>query len=177
MIPLSIKTRTIAMLVVLAFLLLCATLPADAGVGRDPFADGSMRLSVVVGNGYAFDQSYLVVGVGFGYFVAKGLELGLDAESWSSGDPGITKISPAVRYVVPTSGAIRPYIGAFYRWTMIENLDDLTSLGGRAGIYFLSGQGFYFGGGMVYEKYLSCDEAVYRSCSDTYPEIIFAITF
>lgn len=177
MMPLSIATRTIAMLAVLAFLLLCATLPADAGVGRDPFADGSMRLSVVVGNGYAFDQSYLVVGVGFGYFVAKGLELGLDAESWSSGDPGITKISPAVRYVVPTSGAIRPYIGAFYRWTMIENLDDLNSLGGRAGIYFLSGQGFYFGGGIVYEKYLSCDEAVYRSCSDTYPEIIFAITF
>lgn len=177
MIPLSITTRTIAMLAVLAFLLLCATLPADAGVGRDPFANGSMRLSVVVGNGYAFDQSYLVVGVGFGYFVANGLELGLEAESWSSGDPGITKISPAVRYVVPTSGAIKPYIGAFYRWTMIENLDDLTSLGGRAGIYFMSGQGFYFGGGMVYEKYLSCDEAVYRSCSDTYPEIIFAITF
>ena len=41
----------------------------------------------------------------------------------------------------------------------------------------MSGQGSYFGAGMVYEKYLSCDEQVYRSCSDTYPEIIFAIAF
>ena len=31
--------------------------------------------------------------------------------------------------------------------------------------------------GAVYEKYLSCNEAIYRSCSDTYPEIIFAIAF
>jgi hypothetical protein len=177
MIPMSITTRTIAMLAVLAFLLLCSTLPADAGVGSDPFIDGSMRLSVVVGNGHAFDQSYLIIGVGFGYFVAKDLELGLDAESWSGADPSITKISPAVRYVVPTNGAIRPYIGAFYRWTMIENLNDLSSLGGRAGIYFLSGRGSYFGAGVVYEKYLSCDESVYSSCSDTYPEIIFAFTF
>lgn len=36
MIPLSITTRTISMVAVLAFLLLCAALPADAGVGRDP---------------------------------------------------------------------------------------------------------------------------------------------
>jgi hypothetical protein len=176
MIPLSITTRTLAIFAVLAFLLLCATLPADAA-GRDPFAEGSMRVSVIVGNGYTFDQSYLVVGVGFGYFVATGLELGLDAESWSSGTPGITKISPALRYVVPTNSTIRPYIGAFYRWTMIENHDNLNSVGGRAGIYLLSGQGSYFGAGIVYEKYLSCDEAVYSTCSSTYSEIIFAIAF
>jgi hypothetical protein len=153
------------------------TVPPAGAAGRDPFADGSMRLSVLVGNGYAFDESYLIVGIGFGYFVAKGLELGLDAESWSGGTPHITKISPEVRYVVPTNSAMRPYIGAFYRWTMIENYDNLTSAGGRAGLYFLSGQGSYFGAGAVYEKYLSCDQSVYRSCSDTYPEIIFAIAF
>jgi hypothetical protein len=168
--------RTIALSAALASLILCAAPPADAA-GQDPFADGSMRLSVLVGNGYAFDESYLVVGVGFGYFVAKGLELGLEAESWSSGTPHINKVSPALRYVVPTNGSVRPYVGAFYRWTMIENYDDLTSAGGRAGIYLMSGQGSYFGAGAVYEKYLSCDEAVYRSCSDTYPEIIFAIAF
>jgi hypothetical protein len=168
--------RTFALFAVLAAPLLCPALPAEAA-GRDPFADGSMRLSVLVGNGYAFEESYLVVGVGFGYFIAKGLELGIDGESWSSGTPGITKISPALRYVVPTNSAVRPYLGAFYRRTMIDNYDDLDSAGGRAGIYFMSGQGSYFGAGMVYEKYLSCDEAVYRSCSDSYPEIIFAIAF
>jgi hypothetical protein len=173
---LSIMTRTITFFAALTILFV-NTVPPVHAAGRDPFADGSMRASVLVGNGYAFDESYLIVGVGIGYFFAKGLELGLDLESWSSGNPGITKISPALRYVVPTNGAIRPYIGAFYRWTQIENYDDLTSTGGRAGIYFMSGQGSYFGAGMVYEKYLSCDEKVYRSCSDTYPEIIFAFAF
>ncbi len=158
------------------FLSFFAAPPASAA-GRDPFAEGSMRLSVLVGNGYAFDESYLIVGVGFGYFVATGLELGLDAENWSGSSPHITKVSPAIRYVVPTNGPVRPYVGAFYRRTMIENLDDLNSAGGRAGLYLVSGQGSYFGAGAVYEKYFNCDEAVYRSCSDTYPEIIFAIAF
>ena len=107
----------------------------------------------------------------------RGLELGLDVESWLSGNPGITKISPAVRYVVPTDGPIRPYIGAFYRRTMIDHYDDLNSAGGRAGIYFMYGRGSYFGAGVVYEQYLSCDKAIYQSCSDTYPEITFAIAF
>jgi len=172
----SIMTRTItlaAALTILCMLTVSTVYAAD----RDPFANGSMRLSVLVGNGYAFDESYLIVGVGFGYFVAKGLELGLDGESWSGANPGITKISPAVRYVLPTNSALRPYVGAFYRRTMIDNYDDLNSAGGRAGIYFVSGKGSYFGAGAVYENYLSCDTKVYRSCSDTYPEIIFAIAF
>ena len=79
--------------------------------------------------------------------------------------------------MVPTGSKLRPYVGAFYRRTLIENHDDLNSTGGRAGLYLVSGQGSYFGAGMVYEKYLSCDQAVYSSCSDTYPEIIFAIAF
>ena len=172
----NVTTLIISIIALVALLLLCSTQPADAA-DRDPFANGSMRLSVLVGNGYAFDESYLIIGVGFGYYMTSGLELGLDIESWTSANPGITKISPSVRYVVPTDGAIRPYIGAFYRRTMIDNYDDLDSAGGRAGIYFMSGRGSYFGAGVVYEQYLSCDKAIYQSCSDTYPEITFAIAF
>lgn len=168
--------RAIVLFAVLTTSLLCTALPADAA-DRDPFASGSMRLSVLVGNGYAFNESYLIVGVGFGYYFAKGLELGLDGESWSGSSPHISKISPSVRYVLPTKSAIRPYVGAFYRRTMIDNYDDLNSTGGRVGLYVVSGQGSYFGAGAVYEKYLSCDTAVYHSCSDTYPEILFAIAF
>ncbi len=173
---LIITIRTSMLILALHLLLASAALPAHAA-DRDPFADGTMRLSVLVGNGYAFNESYVIVGVGFGYYLLQGLELGLDAESWFGASPGIFKISPAVRYVVPVNGAIRPYVGAFYRRTMIENNSDLNSVGGRAGIYFVSGRGSYFGAGAVYEKYLSCDEAIYKSCSDTYPEIIFAIAF
>jgi len=173
---LSIPTRFITLFAVLAVLLVCAA-PLAAAADRDPFSSGSGRASVLIGNGYAFNESYLIVGVGVGYFFAKGLEVGLDAEFWSGSNPGITKISPEVRYVVPTGSALRPYVGAFYRRTLIENHDDLNSTGGRAGLYLVSGQGSYFGAGVVYEKYLSCDQSVYNSCSDTYPEIIFAIAF
>ncbi len=104
----SIAIRSVAMLAAVASLFLCAVSPADAAAGRDPFADGSMRLSVVVGSGYAFNESYLIVGVGFGYFVSNGLELGLDVENWSGSSPHITKVSPEIRYVVPTSSAVKP---------------------------------------------------------------------
>jgi hypothetical protein len=170
------QPRPVITITLLAILLLCTALPAGAAE-RDPFSSGSGRASVLIGNGYAFDQSYLIVGIGVGYFFAKGLEIGLDAEFWSGSDPGITKISPSVRYVVPTGSALRPYIGVFYRRTLIDNYDDLNSTGGRAGIYLVSGKGSYFGAGAVYEKYLSCDQSVYASCSSTYPEIIFAIAF
>jgi hypothetical protein len=29
----------------------------------------------------------------------------------------------------------------------------------------------------VYESYVDCNKAVYRSCSDTYPEISFTVAF
>jgi hypothetical protein len=170
----SIMTRTTLLLAALAILL--AAPPVHAA-NRDPFADGSMRASVLVGNGYAFDDSYLIFGIGVGYFLAKGLELGLDGEFWTGGTHGITKLSPGLRYVVPTNSTVRPYLGAFYRRTVIESFGDLNSYGGRAGIYFMSARGSYFGAGAVYEKYLSCNDAVFQSCTDTYPEIIFAFTF
>jgi len=171
----SIMARNRAILAALTFLLFCMARPAGAAGG--PFNEGSMRISLQVGNGYAFNQSYLVVGAGFGYFVAQNLELGLEADSWSGASPHITTISPEVRYVVPTGGSIRPYVGAFYRRTIIDGYDDLNSVGGRAGIYYVTSLGNYFGVGVAYEQYLSCNEAVYGSCNDTYPEILFAIAF
>jgi hypothetical protein len=32
--------------------------------------------------------------VGLGYFIANGLDLGLDYENWSGLNPGITKVTP-----------------------------------------------------------------------------------
>ncbi len=150
---------------------------APAPTKRDAFSAGSKRLTVVVGNGYAFDNSYLLIGVGAGYFLANGLDLGLDFEYWTGSSPKITKISPRADYVLNTGSALRPYVGVFYRRTMIEGLDDLDSTGGRAGLFFMSGKNVYIGAGVVYESYLSCDSAKYSSCSDTYPEITVAFSF
>jgi len=94
---------------------------AEASAG-DAFSAGSARFTVIVGSGYAFNNNYLIIGVGAAYFVANGLDLGLDLESWTSGNPRITKISPRLDYVFSTDWALRPYIGAFYRRTLIEGL-------------------------------------------------------
>jgi hypothetical protein len=149
---------------------------ANAGAGN-AFGAGSARFTVIVGNGYAFNDSYLIIGVGAAYFVADGLDVGLDFESWTIGSPKINKISPRLDYVINTGGSLRPYIGAFYRRTMIEGLDDLNSIGGRAGLYYMSGKSVYVGAGLVYESYLSCQSSTYSSCDDTYPEITIAFTF
>jgi hypothetical protein len=155
-----------------------AAAPAPAAAKRDAFSSGSKRLTVVVGNGYAFNNSYLIIGVGLGYFIANGLDLGLDYENWSGSNPGITKVTPRLDYVFKTGGALRPYAGVFYRRTMIEGLDDLNSTGGRAGLYLMTGKGVYVGAGLVYESYLSCDTAKYSSCSsDTYTEFVIAFSF
>ncbi len=130
-----------------------------------------------MGNGYAFDNSYLLIGVGAAYFIANGLDLGLDLEYWTGSSPKITKVSPRLDYVLNTRGKLKPYAGVFYRRTMIEGLDDLNSTGGRAGLYLMSGKGLYVGAGLVYESYLSCDTAKYSSCSDTYPELVIAFSF
>src|SRR5512143_1280664 len=113
-----------------------ATAPAaaPAPAKRDAFSSGTTRLSVVVGNGYAFDNSYVLIGVGAAYFIANGLDLGLDFEYWTGSDPGITKVSPRLDYVFNTRSVLRPYAGVFYRRTMIEGLNDLNSIGGRAGL-------------------------------------------
>ena len=143
----------------------------------DPFARGNFRASVVGGSGRAFDDTYFILGLGAGYYLIDGLEVGLDGEAWFGGDPDIYKISPALRYVLPLDAMLRPYVGGFYRHTFIQGLDDLDSLGARGGVYFVTGSNWFFGVGVVYESYLNCSESTYSSCDDVYPEITFSISF
>ena len=140
-----------------------------------PFAKGDVGVSLVVGSGQAFNDNYTIVGAGIGYYVLDGLRLGISGQTWLGGDISINKYSPQVQYVMARDEKLKPYLGAFYRKTSIEEFDDLDSVGGRAGVY-LSGRGNnYISVGIVHENYLSCDEAVYVSCSDTYPEL--TVTF
>ena len=140
---------------------------ADAG----PFSRGRTRLSVVGGWGRAFDEDYFLLGVGAGYYLRNGLDVGLDFEAWLGSDPGIYKLSPGVRYVVYQGRSLKPYFGGFYRRTFIDGTDDFDSLGGRAGVYYAGRGGSYIGAGAVYESYLDCD----GSCSEVYPEFSFAV--
>jgi hypothetical protein len=104
------------------------------------------------------------------------LALGIDAQFWLNGDPSITKLSPQIKYVFTQPKTLKPYVGAFYSRTYTDGLEDLDSIGYRAGLYFMGGGNFYFGAGVAYEDYQDCNETVYTSCSETYPEILFSFS-
>ena len=158
---------------IILFALLSFAQPLAADVSG-AFSQGRKHFTIYGGTGYAFNDDYLVLGLSGSYFITDGLNIGLAYESWSGGSPGISKVTPSMLYVFYQSQTIKPYVGAFYRRTYIDNLPDLESAGGRAGVYLSSGNAYVSVGG-VYESYLDCEESIYRKCDDTYPEI--GITF
>jgi hypothetical protein len=149
------------------------------GVGA-AFSKNSISLGVFVGSGRAFDDDYTILGVGAGYYLAEGLELGLDLQRWYSGEPAITKVSPQIRYVFTRAQPVKPYVGAFYRRTSFDDfdgmeIDDQDSYGYRAGAYFSRNNRVYIGAGFVYEEYEDCSRVT--DCSTTSPEILFTVSF
>jgi hypothetical protein len=151
--------------------------PAAAQTAAGVFGKGRTHFILTAGSGYAFDESYLVLGIGASYYVVDGLNVGVHFESWSGGDPGMTKITPSAQYVFYQVQHVKPYVGAFFRRTRIEGLDDLDSVGGRAGVYIQAGRNAFIGVGGVYESYLDCNTGVYRECDSTYGEISVTFAF
>lgn len=168
---------TLRRMLVLCFILV-SLLPAAAGAAQptSPFDEGNARISLFLGSATAFNKTYSIFGLGAGYFIADGIELGLDAETWS-GTPRITQVSPQVRGVLKTDSAINPYAGLFYRRTFIDGYRDLDTMGARAGAFLLTGGNFYFGAGVAQEIHLDCDRTVYKYCAELYPELLFAVVF
>lgn len=152
------------------------TSPASGAEAAGVFAKGQTHLVVTAGSGSAFNDDYLILGVGANYFVTDGFSLGLNAEYWTSGDPGITKVTTSAQYTFFQS-PIKPYAGVFYRRAFIEDFADLDSYGGRAGLYFAAGGNLYLNAGLVYETYSQCKEVIYEDCSDTYPEFGVTVAF
>ncbi|MBL4711999.1 MAG: hypothetical protein JKX75_05805 [Gammaproteobacteria bacterium] len=173
------SVKTLKKLVFVLVLLSISGMISAASVGTGgvsaAFSKGSTSVGIVAGSGRAFNENYIIFGVGVGYYVFDGLELGIDAQHWFSGDPSISKISPQIRYVFVQSKTIKPYVGVFYRKTFIEDLADANSFGYRAGAYFSGKNGVYIGGGIVYEEYENCSRFV--DCSNTYPEILITVSF
>ena len=159
-----------------------STLAATAGTGGigTAFSKNSTSVGVVVGSGSAFKDDYIILGLSAGYYVAEGLELGIDLQRWFSGEPSITKISPQIRYVFTQPKVVKPYIGAFYRRTQYGDfngidIDDQDSFGYRAGAYFSTDNRVYIGAGVVYEEFTDC--SIFTECSTTSPEILFTVSF
>jgi hypothetical protein len=115
-----------------------------------------------------------LVGVGASRFIKTGLSLGLDFEAWLGSDPGVTKLTPNINYVLTRAQRlVTPYVGGFYTRNFIQDADDLNSVGARAGIYRGTGR-TSVGVGAVYEDYLDCH---YEDCSTVYPEVFASTSF
>jgi hypothetical protein len=172
--------RKLAAITVAAVATFASIPPAAAaeatGAVAGAFSKGRTHFLITAGNGYAFDESYLVLGLGVSYYVIDGLSVGLSLESWTGSDPGMYKVTPSVQYVF-YQAPLKPYVGGFYRRAYVDGLPDINSAGARAGIYFTAGRNAYIGIGAVYESYLDCKKSVYRSCDDTYPEVSFTVAF
>jgi len=142
------------------------------------FSKGNKRLSGTIGWGHSFNTDYLLLGVGAGYFIGNGLDVGLDFEGWLIGDPQIYKVSPRADYVLWKAKRIKPYGGVFYRWNFIgSGIDDHSSLGGRAGAFYQSRGGHSMAGaGVVYERYLGLDDRL-GSSDVLYPEFFVTVAF
>ena len=141
------------------------------------FRQGRKQFSLTSSNGHAFNSNYFVIGVSVGYFVEDGLGLGFSYENWSGGNRSITKFSPYAQYVFTDVSSFQPYVGGFYRHTAVSGLPDINSVGGRVGFYFSSGQNASVSVGMVYESYLNCQESLYSSCRQSYPDVGVTLGF
>lgn len=153
-----------------------STAAADDGEARTPWDRGRIALSLSLGSEEAFGDDYFLVGAGVGYFVLDGLEVGLDGVRWFGGDPGISVVSPGLRYVaVPLGWPVLPYVGAFYTHYFIGGpFDDFDTVGGRLGLVLHRGGGLVLGVGVIAERIVSdCDE----DCTSIYPELSIGFTF
>jgi hypothetical protein len=152
------------------------TAPAPKpGPDPGPFRKGKIRVGFYGGAGNTYSQTYFILGAGAGYYVLNGLEVGVDVEGWLLNDPNIWKVTPQVRYVLWQMDPIRPYVGAFWRQTYVDDpFRDYDSWGARGGIAYRKG-GNYLALGVVYEKFNDShgigDDYV------IYPEIAFWISF
>jgi hypothetical protein len=160
-----------------AALLGCSATFSTAHAASSPFDKGTSSVAFTLGSGSAFNDNYIILGLGYNYYLVNGLNLGIQFNLWLDGNPSVYQVAPEVNYVFYQVPKVKPYIGAFYRRNYIEGYDDLDAVGYRGGIYIVSGGGSYFGIGGVYSEYQDCNETVYSDCSTTYTEVTFMLSF
>lgn len=156
-------------LILLAMGAIAAEAPAAQ---NNPFAQGSMGVSVYLGGGEAGSETYYNVGAGFSYYLVNGLWLGISGETRQGVDPDTYKASPEIGYVFQVRGPVLPYVGGFYRRIWVDGYEDYDTWGGRAGVNVRMGQNVYMRIGAVYESLIDCsNNPATLPCSDTYGEI------
>jgi hypothetical protein len=143
---------------------------------RSPFDQGTIRVGVGLGIASWSTEDWMILGLGAGYFVLKGLEPHLDTTFWVIGKPFMATLTPGVRYVLHFVPKVKPYVGGFYRHYFVSDDQlDTNSIGARLGVNIMTGKMSYFGAGVVYEHFL--DQNLFVDQDQFYPEISFSFSF
>lgn len=151
---------------------------SDAVLAQSALFDkGAKRVSVILGSGSSLGNDYIVLGLGAGYYVVDGLDLGLNVQAWLGDEPSIYQITPEARYTFQITDVLAPYAGALFRETIIENRNNTSAYGAKAGLNIITGSNSYIGVGIVTIKYKDCRESVLVNCSETYPEASLLFSF
>ena len=153
------------------------TIIISGNASASPFDRGRSNVVITGGSGSAFNDNYIILGLGYGYYMLNGLQLGIKFDLWLDGKPSIYQVTPDIQYVFHKVPNVKPYVGAFYTRSYIESLDDLDALGYRAGVYITTSGRSYFGIGGAYRKYQDCKETIYTDCSTSYTELSFLFSF
>ena len=96
-------------IVAASVLTVAASVAAAADVGvAGAFSKGRVHFGVTAGSGSAFDDDYIVLGIGASYYLLDGLGVGIHYEWWSGGDPDITKWTGSVQYVFHQMQPVKP---------------------------------------------------------------------
>jgi hypothetical protein len=148
----------------------------DPAPRETPFDRGRITLMAGGGSQTVNGFRYLGVGLGAGYYVLDGLEVGLFALHEFGSGPSLNEVSPSLQYVArPLVGSwpLIPYAGAFYNhWFVGAPFSDSDTAGTRAGAIYLSGK-MVVGLGIVYEHVLS---ACSQTCDQVYPDVTLGFT-
>jgi len=139
------------------------------------FDKGCSNVGVSLGAGTSFGETYTIVGLNANYFVMENLNVGVSYRGWFGATPTQNEISLATNYFVPLSAKIRPYAGVFTKKIFVSDMRDFESYGARGGVAVVMSKNSFVSFGYAYEQYANCPLA--SECSNSYPEVIFALSF
>ena len=141
----------------------------------DIFVQGNKNIGASIGAGRSFGKNYTIAGIYGNYFIVDNLSVGLGYRSWFGASPSINELLLEGIYYLPLNKKFHPYLGIFGRDTFVSGQSDYQSYGGKAGVAITTSKNSYVGVGYVLEYYSDCNSA--SNCSNSYPEVVFGLSF
>jgi len=144
-------------------------------LNADIFVKGSSNVGVSVGAASSYGQDYVLVGVSGSYFIMDNLNVNLYYRGWFNATPTQNELSVGSNYYIEASKKVRPYLGVFTRQTFVSGRENHGAVGARGGIALINTKNTYASFGYAYEQYTNCPGEL--ECTNSYPEIIFGMSF